>query len=260
MKILKKAINIHDFFGRVQHGGSLLILDYDGTLAPFVKDRTKAYPYDGVKERLSALMKLSNTRLVILSGRSLSDLEKLLDIEANLEMWGSHGLERKYVSGKKTSALVDPKLREGLNLGKKFCSDNVDTQYCEIKPYAVALHGRGMNPAEKNRIRYIVENQWKQLTSKYDLEIHYFEEGIELRPKGRNKGEVVQELLSKMANSSAVAYLGDDLTDEEAFAALGDRGLKVLVRHELRETLADILIMPPQELLFFLDHWRRLNE
>jgi len=53
------------------------------------------------------------------------------------------------------------------------------------------------------------------------------------------------------------AYLGDDLTDEDAFKQLGQRGLKVLVRKVLRDTLADIWLEPPDELIWFLKKWEK---
>jgi len=56
-----------------------------------------------------------------------------------------------------------------------------------------------------------------------------------------------------------MAYLGDDITDEDAFQALGNRGLKVLVRQEPRQTLADIQIKPPDDLFKFLDKWIELT-
>ena len=52
-----------------------------------------------------------------------------------------------------------------------------------------------------------------------------------------------------------VAYLGDDLTDEDAFAAIGDRGFSILVRTEVRESFARFWLRPPEELLGFLDQW-----
>ena len=72
---------------------------------------------------------------------------------------------------------------------------------------------------------------------------------------GQNKGLAIKELLAEIAPDDLIAYLGDDLTDEEAFTALDGRGLKVLVRHEFRPTHADVQIAPPEELLQFLDRW-----
>ena len=255
MRILNPDIDIGQFFKKI-HLGSLLMLDYDGTLAPFVDadDRMQAYPYPGVKERLQAMMQAGKTRTVIISGRSLSDLEKLLDLP-KLELWGSHGLERKLPNGKKVYAELDDKLRQGLGQGIKVCRENVGPQYCEIKSYAVALHWRGMDQKKGSEAMEKVEGMWQQICLSHGLEIHRFDGGIELRPKGRNKGDAIAELLGELQPNAAVAYLGDDVTDEEAFAELKNRGLKVLVRQQFRPTLADIFLIPPQELLAFFDQW-----
>lgn len=52
-----------------------------------------------------------------------------------------------------------------------------------------------------------------------------------------------------------MAYLGDDLSDEGAFIALEGRGLTVLVRHELRPTVTQAWLLPPDELLVFMTRW-----
>jgi len=54
---------------------------------------------------------------------------------------------------------------------------------------------------------------------------------------------------------TAAAYLGDDLTDEDAFYAIKGKGFSVLVRREWRPTIADVWIIPPEELLSFFDRW-----
>jgi trehalose-phosphatase len=82
-----------------------------------------------------------------------------------------------------------------------------------------------------------------------------FDGGVELRVPGRDKGTVVNAVLDEIAGTVAAAYLGDDQTDEDAFRALGDRGLKVLVRPEMRASEADLWLEPPDELLNFLDQW-----
>jgi len=254
MRLLNSDLKLECFFEKMRMG-SLLMLDYDGTLAPFVAERMQAYPYRGVKDRLESLSKLEKSRILIVSGRSLSDLEILLDTPHGLELWGSHGLEKKLLSGEKIYAPVDGTLRKGLEQGIKVCRERSEEKYCEVKPYAVAVHWRGKKKNEQREARECIEPAWKAICSNYELEIHYFDGGLELRPKGWNKGNVVQEVLSEVSRDIAIAYLGDDLTDEEAFAALSNKGLKVLVRKQLRPTLADICLTPPEELLVFLDRW-----
>lgn len=231
------------------------MLDYDGTLAPFVEERMEATPYPGVKDRLIALASLKNTRTVIVSGRKLSDLEIVLDLQAGLEIWGSHGCERKLADGTQVNTKLDANLYEGLNKGKQACTQNVTSESCEIKPYSIALHWRGKEATERLHAIKAVEKLWQELCKTYALEIHAFDGGIELRPTEQNKGHVVKDLLKEISEGSPIAYLGDDMTDEDAFAALGNRGLKVLVREQSRPTLADIHLIPPHELFTFLDLW-----
>lgn len=253
MKTLN-TMDLSEFFQKAK-ARSLLMIDYDGTLAPLVPNRMEAHPYPHVTERLLALLQLKNTRVVLVSGRSLNDLEALFDLPSSLEVWASHGMERRLSTGKKFYAPLNPKLIEGLKKGVQLCLETASPKQCEIKPFSVALHWRGLEPAEKWNLMESVEAAWNDLIKEYDLEIHRFDGGIELRTKGRNKGSVVQDLLKEIKPETAVAYLGDDLTDEDAFKELGERGLKVLVREIYRPTLADIHLVPPDELIGFLDQW-----
>ncbi len=253
MKILKDSFDLPRFYKSI-YGGSLLMIDYDGTLAPLINERMQAYPYAGVKERLCALMALKNVRLVIVSGRSMSILETLIDMPAGLEMWGSHGMERKLANGKVISAEIPLVLREGLDKGLNFFRENVDPKLYDIKPFSVSLHWRSVSPKERMQLNEF-KKSFEEITANYEIEIHDFDGGFELRPKNRGKGNVVNTLLSEMPKETAAAFLGDDFTDEEAFITLGDRGLKVLIREEIRETNADIYLTPPSELLSFLDLW-----
>jgi trehalose 6-phosphate phosphatase len=82
-----------------------------------------------------------------------------------------------------------------------------------------------------------------------------FDGGVELRPTDRTKGTVVRQILSQEPAAIPAAYLGDDLTDEDAFTALGNRGYSVLVRSEIRASAAEFWLRPPAELLEFLGNW-----
>jgi trehalose-6-phosphatase len=84
-----------------------------------------------------------------------------------------------------------------------------------------------------------------------------FDGGVELRPEGQGKAMVVRTVLDELGPGASIAYLGDDRTDEDAFGALADRGLAVLVRSEPRPTNAAAWIRPPEELRRFLGDWNR---
>ena len=87
-----------------------------------------------------------------------------------------------------------------------------------------------------------------------------FDGGVELRGTGCTKATAVHSILRDEKPGTPAAYLGDDLTDEDAFLALRQRGaqnptLPVLVRPEPRPSLAHLWLKPPRELLAFLDRW-----
>ena len=74
---------------------------------------------------------------------------------------------------------------------------------------------------------------------------------------GTHKGQVVETVLAESPTDAAVAYLGDDTTDEDAFRVLRGHGLRVLVRDRYRPTEADVWLRPPDELVDFLARWAR---
>ena len=77
----------------------LLLLDYDGTLAPFRVDRFQARPWAGVRELLTRIQQQGRTRMAIISGRPAHEIGPLLGIDPPLEVWGLHGAERLFPNG-----------------------------------------------------------------------------------------------------------------------------------------------------------------
>jgi trehalose-6-phosphatase len=80
---------------------SLLLLDYDGTLAPFRVDRFKAQPWAGVRELLNQIQNQKKTKMVVISGRPASEIVPLLGLDTPPEVWGLHGAERLYPDGRR---------------------------------------------------------------------------------------------------------------------------------------------------------------
>lgn len=257
MIIIKPHINLDDFFSRLSKPNkALLILDYDGTLAPFSENPNKAYPYPGIPERIKLIMQTKNTKVVVISGRALQGLKALLGIDPLPELWGSHGGERLQPNSKKP--IVKKLESEIKNLIEMAAVDGQTLApglYCEVKPLSVALHWRDRDPniAQEQGLRVL--ERWKKAIFEQPLEIHEFDGGIELRPKGVNKGEAVKTLLKEISPDTTIAYIGDDFTDEEAFDILKEKALKILARKTIRPTKADIQLIPPDELLWFLDRW-----
>ena len=231
MHILNNQFSLDAFFEKLRTQESLLLLDYDGTLAPFVNDPSEAVPYPGVMERIEKLRKCSRTRCIIVSGRALDSLIPLIPLDPLPELWGCHGAERLTKENKRISVPLSKEQKAGLEQAKAIAYTIVPHDRCELKPFSIAAHWRGMSQEQQEQIKSELLAQWTQLVQGKALEVHAFDGGLELRISGMNKGGAVRTILQESPHSKdCVAYLGDDATDEQAFEELGDRGVKVLVR------------------------------
>lgn len=254
MKILTPGIDLTAFLERLECSVSrLLMLDYDGTLSPYHIDRDAAVPYPGVSELLSKALASADCRTVIVSGRSISDLVPLLGIEKGIEIWGCHGWERLDADGSYTGPDLNEQVSVVLEEAAKWAEAEGLAKRLEIKAACVALHWRGLDTDDADHLEKTVGDRWRKIAGGADIELHPFNGGIELRPAGMDKGIVVEKLIAGSAESSA--YLGDDMTDEDAFRAISGRGLGILVSPAPRDTAADVWLTPPEELLWFLERW-----
>jgi trehalose-phosphatase len=264
MKILRSRYlsamdgEIHEFWAKLEVSRRrLLLLDYDGTLAPFRIERNEARPYEFVPPILDEMIHLGVTNVVIISGRAINDLLPLIGLKEKPEIWGSHGWERLEAGHLKR---IQPALAEQTSGGMKEAATvareiGISDERIEIKPVSVAVHWRGLGAEDQRAMADRILSRWEPISLLAGLVVHPFDGGLELRVPGRTKGDVVKELLAGEDAGSAIAYLGDDATDEDAFAALGARGLSILCREEPRETKAEVWLKPPEELRQFLETW-----
>src|SRR5215470_20289429 len=152
MKVAEQLDVCAVFMERVRNATArALLLDYDGTLAPFTPDRTRAFPYREIPGLVSQIMR-HETRVVLISGRAATELLFLSGIHPHPEIWGSHGSERLMPDG---SYQVDsPPLpqREALQTALhslRACGLEPRT---ETKPGGLAVHWRGLSLEERTTI------------------------------------------------------------------------------------------------------------
>jgi len=248
--------NPHAFLRKVARSRrSVLLLDYDGTLAPFSKERDHAHPYPGVCELVTEIIETCRTRVAFITGRPAHELLDLIHISPAPEIWGTHGLERLRSDGDYKVRDIDPVTREALDKGDQWL-DGLGLEYLvEKKPGTLALHWRGLSPDTIHDIRGNVLLGWLPIADRAGLTIEDFDGGVELRSPLGNKADVVRMLLNQMQSDAPVAFLGDDVADERVYEAMQDRGLRVLVRPHWRETAADLWLRPPEQLIEFLQDW-----
>ena len=258
MQVLSPRIDLADFYARLAKASQrVLMLDYDGTLAPFKIRPEQAVPYPGIAEVLRALMEQDNTRIVIVSGRRAAEVAELLPLARQPEIWGAHGWERVTTEGEMRMQEPEAAVRQALAQAESAAEPFlVPGARLERKPASIAFHWRGMPARAVGPLRSRLTDAWRPLAEGGVLELMPFDGGMEMRARGTNKQHAVKAVLSETPPDTPVAYLGDDITDEDAFSAVKAQGLAVLVRPEYRETAADLWIRPPQELLAFLENWR----
>ena len=249
---------LNDFLAKVASAEqSALLLDFDGTLAPFRIDPAKVRPWAGVTALLDKIQQTARTRIAIISGRPAGDVALQLGMARPPEIWGLHGAERMTLDGRVEFDDVRPEQRSTLDAAKLSLQVAGKTGLrLEEKWNAIAAHWRG----KPEHFARVARDQTTMLLSPFadgsGIKLLQFDGGVELRA-GRDKGDAVRMLLEEMPPDIPVAFMGDDITDEDAFRALAGRGLGILARRDWRPTAAPVWLPPPVQLRKFLSSWLR---
>ncbi len=250
-------LNVSGFFQSVTDSReSALMLDFDGTLAPFRIDPTTVRPWSGVRKLLQDIQDAGRTRIVVVSGRPALDVGRQLALRTPLEVFGAHGAERLFPNGQLIRDALLPQQMQAL-IDARHVIHSIPLKpgiRVEEKWNAIAMHWRGASTQSIQLAQSSYADLFRPFAESPGMQMLLFDGGVELRA-GRNKGDVVLQLLTELQCDSPVAYLGDDSTDEDAFQTLGDRGLGVLVRSKWVPSAASLWIRPPHELRNFLAAW-----
>lgn len=210
------------------HAKRLLVaLDFDGTLAPEVDDPEMARALPESRAAVLRLLGMPNTRVALVSGRALRSLEEVSDLPESALLVGSHGIEIRLDSPEDSVGLDAAELErvETLNTVLGEVADAVDQVWLEPKPAGFALHTR-LATERNSRVAHLVARS-EATAEVAGLTIREGKNVLEFSVRSTTKGEAVEHL-RRYTDADAVFYAGDDVTDEDAFAALNpdDFGLK----------------------------------
>lgn len=202
----------------------LVCCDFDGTLSHLVDDPTSARPVPGAVEVLDQLGRLPRTTTAVISGRALDDLVALSGMPGHVRLVGSHGGE--FQSGE--VAGLDDSQRMLLADVVAACSAaiiGVEGASVETKPASVAVHVRRSARDDAARVLDAVTHgpaRWP------GIHVTTGKEVVELAVVRLGKGQALDRLRAE-TSASAVLFVGDDVTDEDAFGRLlpEDLGVKV---------------------------------
>jgi trehalose 6-phosphate phosphatase len=212
--------------------GAALFLDFDGTLIELAETPASILVPQGLAPLLARLHDRLEGRLAIVSGRAVDDLEAHLPA-TSIAFSGSHGVEMRLADGRRLPVVVPHDLVAVRAAVRAFASGQAGL-LVEDKPAGIALHFRQAPEAA-----VAVEGFMQDMSARHDLAIQRGSMVVELRPHGADKGDAVRGFMRDPPFIGArPIFVGDDLTDEHAFAAVAELGgAGVLVGPE-RQTAA----------------------
>ena len=197
----------------------LVASDYDGVLAPLADEPSAAVPQPGVADALARLAAMDGVTVALVSGRGVADLQATSGFSGPYRWVGSHGAE------------FDGPLSDELAARRDALADQLAPEVAgvagarlEVKPASVAVHVRQVADREAaaallEQVRALVDSS---LTLKPGKEV------LEVTVTDADKGTALRRLIADLG-PAATAYLGDDVTDEDGFRALGPDDLTVKI-------------------------------
>lgn len=251
-------INDRSFWSELSRTGcKFLGLDYDGTLAPFQKERMKAVPLNGIVELLEQIARRDDTILAIISGRPLFELAELLR-NIPVTMVGSHGFEYRNPSGEIVVKRISSDQAYGLVQAKRYGVETGLAEHLEVKRASIALHTRGVPLDEESGMYEKLYPVWESLALTHHLETRKFNGGVELRATGWNKGDALESLLVDLPEDTPCIYIGDDETDEDAFERIQPYGIGIRVGGCCETSKANGFLEDIDSVKVFLERWKDL--
>ena len=198
--------------------GVALFLDFDGTLVDLAETPDAIRVPPDLPNLLRRLGERLEGRLALVSGRAIRDLERHLSCRG-LAVSGSHGLELRLTDGSFVPLAAPRGLDQARERVHRFAAATPDL-LVEDKPFSVALHYR-QAPERAEAVHAFMAS----LASATGLSVQSGKMVAELRPAGADKGDAVRAFMAEPPFVGArPVFVGDDLTDEDAFCAAADLG------------------------------------
>lgn len=230
---MKYFFNKWDDFERALNKKSILLLfDFDGTLTPIVGEPKRAKLSSPVRGYIRKLSKNRRINMGIVSGRGLKDIMRLVGVKG-IYYAGNHGLEIKgpkklfiHPSHKKYSSYI----KEVASLLRRNMS-GVKGAIVEYKRLCVSLHYRLVSAKDMPRLKSIFRRITAPCIKNGTIKLTTGKKTLEVRPPVFwDKGKAVKMIEKMTGKKNAVKiFVGDDLTDEDAFRVLGKKDFSIRV-------------------------------
>ena len=197
----------------------LVASDYDGVLAPLRDEPSAAVPEPGTAEALARLAAVDGVTVALVSGRGVADLQATSGFEGPYQWVGSQEAE---FDGPLTGELAARRDALAERLAPVVAA--VSGAWVEAKPASVAVHVRPV--ADRAAAAALLDDVRGRADS--SLTLKPGKDVLELAVTDADKGSALRRLRAELGAAGAI-YLGDDVTDEDAFRALGPEDVSVKV-------------------------------
>lgn len=211
-----------------------VFLDFDGTLVDIVERPSDVVVNESLTVLLVQLQANLDTRLAIVSGRSIAQLESFIGTTADsLALVGSHGAEIRLAGQVITSPSRPDALDEAEGFFKQAFAENPNI-VIEVKSLGIAIHYRLDPPMEET-----ATGMAAAFAKQNGLELQHGKMMVELRTPGHDKGTAINAMLSGAPFAGyRPVFIGDDLTDEPGFEVCAANGGFGILVGPPRETAA----------------------
>jgi trehalose 6-phosphate synthase/phosphatase len=224
--------DVVDSFRRALH--PIILLDYDGVLAPHIMNPLRAKPSHNLIKLLEKLGQLDKLDMAIISGRDKDELTDWLG-DLPISLVAEHGaMMRSYTrqrgSSKQPSATwqrlthVSPAWQDELQPILEKYAANTPGAHVEVKNFSLVWHYRRASPYYAQKHLVILRRILRPLVKTYNLGMYNGDKILEVKPLDINKGTAVTELLEQFSKNGAapdfILCIGDDYTDEDMFETL----------------------------------------
>lgn len=236
-----------------------LFLDYDGTLAPIAGHPAQARLPEGVRVLLRRLAGEPGVMVSLVSGRSLRSLRRMVRVRGVYYV-GNHGLEARGPSlrfvhpraavSRARMRRIAPALRRAVA--------SIRGAWVEDKELTLSLHYRRVAPSRVPALRRAFDDVVRPAVRRKQVRVTPGRRVLDVRPPGRwTKGSIVTWLLARLAARGGAGrilplYVGDDVTDEDAFRTLRGRGMTIAVAPVASDTRAAYRVRGPSDVRRFL--------
>ena len=235
-----------------------LFIDYDGTLTPIVEQPDKAAISEDMRNLLRDLSTKPGCSVGIITGRALKDIKRMVGLKRIIYV-GNHGLEIGGSKIKFESQISSQLFSIIRNLKEELTNklSKIKGIFVEDKDVTLSVHYRLATRSSYLLAKKIIEEVIQPFLARNKIKVSYGKKVIDIKPPVQwNKGMAVAWLLARQTfilgdHPIMPIYLGDDVTDEDAFGMLKNKGLTIYIGKP-KNSQAKYYLKDTQEVFEFL--------